>query len=103
MELLAQEKDKQNRPIAVVDISTQEVDAVRLAVAAHPKFVDPDSEGMRFRALLNKESLRKLTNINLKDIKEAVNRYLQTHDQPDEPMDVLYDDLHQIWKVLNPS
>ena len=100
---MGQEKDKQNRPIAVLSISPEEVDSIRLAITAHPKFKDPDPEGMRFRALLEKDELRKLTNINIKDIKEAVNRYIQNNDNPDSEMDVLYDDLHQIWKALNPS
>jgi len=103
MNIISQERDKQGRPVVIVNISEQEIDEIRLAVSDHPKFKDPDSEGMRFRALLNKDDLTKLTNINIKDIKEAVNKYIQSHDAPDEPMDVLYDDLHQIWKAMNPS
>jgi len=102
MNIISQEKDKQGRSVVIVNISEQEEDAIRLAVSDHPKFNDPEAEGMRFRALLNKD-LHKLTNINIKDIKEAVNKYLQSHNGPDLEMDVLYDDLHQIWKTLNPS
>ena len=100
MELVAQEKDKQNRPIAVVDISDWEIAAIKKAVRDHPKYKDQDTEGIRFRALADKEEWRKLTNINIKDMKEAVNKAMQ---DTGEPQSVIYDKLHEIWKSLNPS
>lgn len=48
-----------------------------------------------------------LTNQNVKDIKEAVNKYIQ--DAPDPEDDLIKrltvdrDQLHEIWKQLNPS
>jgi hypothetical protein len=54
-----------------------------------------------------KEILLLFKNQNVKDIKEAVNKYVQ--DAPDKEDDlikrlsVVNDQLHEIWKSLNPS
>lgn len=48
-----------------------------------------------------------LTNQNVRDLKETVNKYVQ--DAPDKENDlikrlvVVNDQLHEIWKSLNPS
>jgi hypothetical protein len=48
-----------------------------------------------------------LTNQNIRDIKETVNKYVQ--DAPDKEDDLikrltaLNDQLHEVWKELNPS
>lgn len=53
------------------------------------------------------EILLLLKNQNVKDIKEAVNKYIQ--DAPDKEDDLikrlsaLNDQLHEVWKELNPS
>jgi len=102
LRLVAQKKDKQNRPIAVLDISPWEITAIKKAVMDHPKFKDPEPEGMRFRALAQKtdEEFRKPTNIMIKDMKEAVNKAMQDTNEPDS---AIYDALHEIWKTMNPS
>jgi hypothetical protein len=100
VKLIKIEKDKQNRPVAQVDISPWEISAIKKAVRDHPKFKDPEPEGMRFRALAEKEDWSKLTNINIKDMKEAVNKAMQ---DTNEPKSTIYDSLHEIWKELNPS
>lgn len=54
-----------------------------------------------------KEILLLLTNQNIRDIKETVNKYVQ--DAPDKEDDlikrlsVLNDRLHDVWVTLNPS
>lgn len=100
MKLVRIDKDKQGRPIALVDISDLEITAIKKAVRDHPKFKDPEPEGMRFRALAEKEDWSKLTNINIQDMKEAVNKAMQ---DTNEPKSQIYDELHYIWKTLNPS
>lgn len=53
------------------------------------------------------EILLLLKNQNVKDLKEAVNKYVQ--DAPDKEDDLikrlssLNDQLHEVWKLLNPS
>jgi hypothetical protein len=103
VELITITKDKQGRPVAQVDISPTEAYMIRFACVSHPKHKSSDPEGMRFRALAVKteEELRKLTNINIQDIKEAINKHNQTMADPDRSK--LYNELHEIWKTLNPS
>lgn len=105
MKLVATEKDKQNRPVALVEISNDEVAAIKKAAGNHPKFKAQDElEGIRIADLFNRPNNEwsKLSNINITDIKEVINKYIQ-----DTGEDGLYsglrDDLHEIWKLLNPS
>jgi hypothetical protein len=104
MQLVRIDKDKQGRAIALVDISLDEIADIKKAVELHPKFKDPEPEGMRFRALAQKtdDELRKPTNIMIKDMKEAINRYNQEIGSTTETTQ-LYNDLHEIWKAMNPS
>ena len=48
-----------------------------------------------------------LTNQNVRDLKEAVNRYVQHASDPEDDLIkrlvVVKDQLHTIWKELNPS
>lgn len=105
MKLLATEKDKQNRPVAIVDISDKEITAIKKAAGNHPKFkAQDDTEGIRIRDLFNRpvDEWKKINSITIKDIKEVVNKYIQ-----DTGENSLYtsmrDELHAIWKQLNPS
>lgn len=105
MKLVATEKDKQNRPVAVVDISNDEIAAIKKAAGNHPKFKKQDElEGIRIADLFNRPSdeWRKLSNINIKDIKEVINKYVQDTGE-DGLYSSLRDELHDIWKQLNPS
>ena len=54
-----------------------------------------------------KEILLLFKNQNVKDIKEAINKYIQ--DAPDKDdslikrLSALNDQFHEVWKLLNPS
>lgn len=102
MQLIAIERDKQNRPVAQVDISTEEIEAIKKAIENHPKFKAEDNEGIRFRALLKKVDWKRLTNINIQDIKEIVNKYRQDMGES-FLFTTLYHEFHGVWKTLNPS
>ena len=48
-----------------------------------------------------------LTNLNVRDLKEAVNKYIQDHPDKEDSLIkrliVVNDQLHSIWTALNPS
>ena len=48
-----------------------------------------------------------ITNQNVRDIKEAVNKYVQDAPDPEDDLikrlSVVRDQLHETWKLLNPS
>lgn len=48
-----------------------------------------------------------LTNQNVRDLKEAVNKYIQDHPDKEDSLIkrliAVNDQLHEIWKTLNPS
>jgi hypothetical protein len=101
MQLVAQERDKQNRPIAVVVIPVEEIVLLRMAVINHPKYNDPEPEGMRFRALSQREDWEKLSRININDLKEAVNKYIQDHEGEAHPdMETLNEELREIRRSM---
>jgi len=105
MKLLATEKDKQNRPVAIVDTSDEEITAIKKAAGNHPKFSKQDElEGIRIRDLFNRpnEEWRRLNNVNITDIKEVINKYIQDTGE-NSLFTSLRDELHEIWKQLNPS
>jgi len=101
VELIAITKDKQGRPVAQLDLSTEEIDDIKNAAKNHPKLKDPDAEGMRIRGLLERDYSKPFPNIVIVDMKEVINK--QRQDEPDPSLDILYDKLHDIWKSLNPS
>ena len=101
MELISIQKDKQNRPVAQLSFSNEEVDYIKKAAKNHPKYDDPDSEGMRIRGLVERDYTKPVPNITIKDMREVINKGNQDH--PEAAMPVLYDQLHQVWKSLNPS
>jgi len=94
------EKDKQGRPVMIVEISPEEITNLKKAVANHPKLNADDSEGRRFKSLLEKEDWNKLSRMNVSDLKEATNKYIQDHDEPDSEMDVLNDKLYLLRKAM---
>jgi len=105
MKMVSTEKDKANRPVAIMEISNDEIAAIKKAAGNHPKFKNQsDLEGIRIKDLTLRpnEEWRKLSNINISDIKEVINKHVQ-----DSGEDGLYtglrDDAHNIWKQLNPS
>ncbi len=105
MKLLRADLDKQNRPVAVVEISSEEIAAIKKAAGNHPKFKRNDElEGIRIADLYNRppDEWRKLSNTNIKDIKEVVNKYIQDSGENDL-YSSLRDELHGMWKQLNPS
>ena len=103
MELITITRDKQNRPMAKLDLSIQEIDDIKKAAKDHPKYNDSDSEGIRIKGLLERDYNKPIPNIIIKDIKEVVHRYIQNNEDPESDMDVLDDKLHQVCVLLNPS
>jgi hypothetical protein len=101
VELITITKDKQGRPVAQLDLSTEEIDVIKKAAENHPKHDDPDAEGMRIRGLLERDYSKPFPNIVITDMKEVVNK--QRQEEPDPSLDVLYDELHRVWVSLNPS
>lgn len=105
MKLVATEKDKQNRPVAMVEISNEEIAAIKKAAGNHPKFKKNDElEGIRIADLYNRpnDEWSKLSQINIKDIKEVINKYIQDTGE-DGLYSSLRDEFHNLWKQLNPS
>jgi hypothetical protein len=100
------EKDKKNLPVMTVDISTDEITNLKKAVTNHPKIEadTEDAEGNRFRFLANeKEDWERLTQMNVADLKEAVNKYVQDHEGGEEDiteMNILNDQLNKFRKAM---
>lgn len=87
--------------MAQLELSTEEIDYIKKATQNHPKFNDPDSEGMRLRGLAERDYSKPFSNITIKDMREIVNKANQDH--PENAMPVLYDQLHKIVVKFNPS
>ncbi len=103
MQITSQYKDKNGYPVVDTDISAGEITTIKGALAHYPEQID-DSLDNRIKKLLADDKWNPLTNLNIIDIKETVNKFAQ--DLPDDPMTpaciTLYADLHTIWKTLNP-
>jgi hypothetical protein len=86
----------------IVSISQTEIDNLKMAVVNHPKFETEDSEGNRFRYLATeKEDWDILTQINVTDLKEAVNKYIQDHEgQDNSAMITLNNELNGFRKAM---
>jgi hypothetical protein len=102
LKLIAIEKDKAGRPVAQVDISPEEIAAIKKAVNNHPKYGDSDAEGMRMLGLIQRQRWNKLPNITIRDIKEVINKYIQDTGE-NSLFTTLNDETHKVWKQLNPS
>lgn len=105
MQQLDIQKDNKNLPVMTVEISTDEIANLKKAVENHPKIkVQDDKEGERMRFLANeKEDWERLTQINVADLKEAVNKYVQDHEGGEEDisaMNTLNDELNTFRKAM---
>ena len=102
MELLKEAKDKQGRPTLRIDISEEEIAAIKDAIDKHPK--REEKEAIRLKSLLEKtdSEWNLLTQQNIRDIQEAVNWNIQnTGSTP--ILESLSNTLHSFWKITNPS
>lgn len=105
MQQLDIQKDNKNLPVMSVTISSEEIANLKKAVENHPKIkVQDDKEGERMRYLANeKEDWERLTQMNVTDLKEAVNKYVQDHEGGPEDitaMTTLNNELNSFRKAM---